>query len=622
MGSMGDGYPTSKSNPWHASQFAKPESKMPVMPKDPADKRLLDALLAALSASPGKRYDAPQMEALFEKSRFPQQFARLVFILYAPGQPRIVVTRAYDRGRWRFSSLFKRLLEHPRRCGLTSGRYHLQVDFITEEPHAASIDALQRETFEPGVDGLLLVGQDGVTQLFTPGDAYVRSILTLTQFREYLHQVYGEDFLSHAHIKQFRSESFLAYHGNWLRMYRGRPLVGALTKEKIGKALRLAMANLRSHQRKDGTYLPFYDAARDSLRDPDHPARDPETNPYINVLRHAGGGLACLHYEIYGDKPPGMVSGKVVEGVRGAIEYLKAHTRYHHYKGKAAGYVYSEKKAKLGATGLALYLVAEYQLATGDHHYQPYADALAWHLVNQVTASGEFMYYHIYQDQPVTESENPTYFSFHYPGEALAGLARYLHTISDVEGLYILEKATLALEYLLHKRPTERREYYAGQPVDSWLMIAMNEFWSFEGMRQPAYSQFVFAEAERMVRHMYRVSNAPFPDYAGGFYHKLGDAPNFDGARLEGLMAAYELAARLDKKELKHLLWCAIELGAWSVMHLVNTEPALYHAKNPQQAVGGIRLKPTRQWYRTDTIHHVVSFFARVYRHWGEVERA
>jgi hypothetical protein len=119
---------------------------------------------------------------------------------------------------------------------------------------------------------------------------------------------------------------------------------------------------------------------------------------------------------------------------------------------------------------------------------------------------------------------------------------------------------------------------------------------------------------------MYKVTDAPYPDYAGAFYYDFGDYPYADGARCEGLLGAYELAVKMGELEKQRQLWPALRLSAWAVMHLVNTEDSIYFAKKPTLALGGIRFKYTRQWFRIDTIQHVASFFAKMLPHWEEAE--
>ena len=69
-------------------------------------------------------------------------------------------------------------------------------------------------------------------------------------------------------------------------------------------------------------------------------------------------------------------------------------------------------------------------------------------------------------------------------------------------------------------------------------------------------------------------------------------------------------------------LFPALKLGAWAVLHLVNTEEATYSFKRPDLALGGIRFKYTRQWFRIDTIQHVASFYAKLLPHWDAGELA
>jgi len=63
-------------------------------------------------------------------------------------------------------------------------------------------------------------------------------------------------------------------------------------------------------------------------------------------------------------------------------------------------------------------------------------------------------------------------------------------------------------------------------------------------------------------------------------------------------------------------LWQVMMLASWALLHLVNTKDSIYFAPNPQIALGGIRFKHTRQWFRIDTIQHVASFFAKMLAYW------
>ncbi len=563
--------------------------------------------------------DEGEIDRCLEETGFPQRFERIILVLYAPGHKRILASRAGSGGQLRFSAVFRRLLAHPRVGQLAAQPFRLQMDFVIEPPlpveyYAVGMEHRGERHFEIGLDGLTLRGADGKTHIFPPGDGYVRSVMSMSQLRAYLTGVHGEEYLRQCEFRRFRSESYLSGPDAWLRLYRGYPLVGALTKGKIEHAVDLAVGHIRRTQEENGKFLYYYDAALDTRRDHEHPTRDPEKNPFYNILRHGGGGLTCIYYEKHTRR------GDTWENLRRAIDYLVAQAREQDYGGRVGAYIYSEKKAKLGGSGIALYLLAEYQLLTGDRSYQEWANKIAWHLVNQITASGEFIYYNIYLDKPVSAEENQQYFSFYYPGEAVCGLAKYLHLADDATRQAIFARLHKALEFLIQVRPETRADQYTAVPSDSWLMMGIMELWDFEEMRRPLYADFVFSDTEKMIANLYKVTDAPYPDYAGAFYYTHGDYPYADGARCEGLLGAYELALKMGDSERARQIGPALRLAAWALMHLVNSEDAVYFARNPAIALGGIRFKYTRHWFRIDTIQHVSSFFAKMLPYWERIE--
>lgn len=601
--------------------YACPEKQMPSFLPGSADIALLHYLKAAIRSGDNSAADSNALDALFGLSGFPQRYERLILVLYAPGHKRILVSRAGKGDQVKFSSVVQRLLVHSR-CGLMASQpFRLQLDFVLEPPlpvdyYAVGMEHIGERHFEIGLDGLMARGADNKFHIFLPGDGYVRSVMSMSQLRAYMSRVYGEEYLRQVKFKRFRSESFLSAKDTWLRLYRGYPVVGAISKDKLQNALELAITHIQTTQEANGKFLYYYDAAADSRRDHEHPGRDPIKNPFYNILRHGGGGLTCLYYE----KNAGR--GQTFENVRRAIDYLITQTRVQDYAGREGAYIYSEKKAKLGGSGIALYLLAEYQLVTGDGRYREWADKIAWHLLNQITASGEFIYYNIYLDKPVTEEENQKFFSFYYPGEAVCGLAKYLHLVDEESRGFIFEKLHKALEFLLVVRPATRASEYSVVPSDAWLMMGIMELWHFADMRDSKYADFVFTDAQKMIDNLYKVTDAPYPDYAGAFYYKYGDYPYADGARCEGLLGAYALAIKMGEQEKAQEIWRALRLAAWAVMHLVNTEDAIYFAKNPAIALGGIRFKYTRHWFRIDTIQHVASFFAKMLPYWDSAESA
>ena len=598
--------------------FAGPEELLPAYSASPVDVELLGEMVSAIRA---RKADSARIAALYQTSTFPGNCLRAALVLYAPGEKRILVVRNSSAGRAAVVGALSALLRHDRCPALAAKSFRIQIDFIESEPSPTDIFSLGVEErgdrhFEPGLDGLQFKTPDGVTHFYLPGDAFVRSMMGMRQLREYLYRIHDEASIRGAKFWRFRSASFVssASGETWKRLYRGYPLVGAISREKIENAVCLAIDHIKRTQEGDGRFLYYYDAALHSRRDHEHLKRDPKTNPYYNILRHGGGALTCLFAEKV------LKRGTHYDVVRRAIEFYLPHVREYDCEGRAAAYIFSERKAKLGGSGIALYVLAEYELMTGDSRHRALADAIAWHLLHQITDSGEFIYYNIYLDRPISEAENSSYFSFYYPGEAICGLAKYLHLLGpELRGGYV-EKLHRALEFLINVRPQTRADHFTAVPSDAWLMMGIMELWDFEEMRRAAYAEFVFGDARAMIDHLYKVTDAPWPDYAGAFYYQFGDYPYADGARCEGLLGAYELARKLGDDERARTIWQAIKLAAWAVMHLVNTEDAMYFARDPGLSLGGIRFKYTRQWFRIDTIQHVASFYAKLLPHWDAEE--
>ena len=162
-----------------------------------------------------------------------------------------------------------------------------------------------------------------------------------------------------------------------------------------------------------------------------------------------------------------------------------------------------------------------------------------------------------------------------------------------------------ALHFLLVERPKIYAKHFQSLPSDSWLMMAINELWDIPEMREEAYKEFVFQDADTMVDHMYTASDALYPDYVGSFYYGYGDHPFPDGARAEGLMGALELAIKTKNEPQRKKYYEAMKAITWSTMHLANTPESTYAVPNPALTIGGIRFKWTRQWFRIDTLQHV-----------------
>jgi hypothetical protein len=344
-------------------------------------------------------------------------------------------------------------------------------------------------------------------------------------------------------------------------LLRGYPAVTPANAAALHAAATAGVRWIADHRLPDGRFTYYYDAATDSQRDHEHPARDPGTNPYYNLLRHCGGVITLLLWREYhqataaaGNAPDGdqrpleSLDTAVSEAIESGIEfYVRQLVSYTAPDGRPAAYAYYNRKAKLGGSGVGLTMLALYQRLFRTGKFLEHVGQLANHLLHEILDSGEFRYYHVYLDRPVTEADNRALFSFYYPGEALLGLAHYCQHVCDAESerRAIYDRIHRALRFLFDDRPRIYREHYTNLPADSWLMMAILDLWDVPEFRRPAYSEPVFQDADRMVDQMYTPSRAPFPDYTGSFFYHYGDHPYPDGARAEGLLAAYLLARKM-----------------------------------------------------------------------------
>jgi hypothetical protein len=509
----------------------------------------------------------------------------------------------------------------------------LQIDFILEQPTPVDFDSLSESTvgpqrFEFGVDGLRIVHGEK-RRYFLPGDALVWSILGLNQMRRHIEKLFPGQDVRDLTCFRFRSLSCISCEQSWLPLYRGLPPVREVAVESLYKAARAGVAWIVKNRHNDGRFVYYYDPASNSHRDHEHPQRDPDTNPYYNLLRHCGGVITLLYYgglinrwrnrsdshlasDISATHP--FELEEIGATAREGIEFFDKQLVPYALPNKSmAAYAYFNQKAKLGGSGIGLYMLAQYQKLFNDDCYAQSAEMLAHHLLNQIKDTGEFMYYHIYLGRQVAPEENHKYFSFYYPGEAIIGLANYCQLVckSEPDRSRIYARIHDALRFLVLQRPKHYREHYTTLPADSWLMMGINDLWDITEFQDKLYAAFVFHDADAMVAHMYTEENAPYPDYVGSFYYRFGDHPYPDGARAEGLLAAYMLALKIGDTQRIDRYFEALRRVAWALLHLCNTPESVYSVANPAQSIGGIRFKFTRQWFRVDTIQHVASFYLK-----------
>ncbi len=512
-----------------------------------------------------------------------------------------------------------------------AGKCRIMLEVVTSlEP--VSIDLLSETStdvnrYEPGITGYR-IDYEGSSHFYMPTDAVIYSHLSIKQALNFIAKKLGFGKVTNKiseRIKllietpmgwsRIKSVAFITYGDQVLPLYRGYPVPVDGSPERIYETAKASIGWVFDNMAEDGRFLYYYEGTKDTVIDHLHPKRSEENN-YYNILRHNGGIIGLLRmYELEKDSRYVIAADK-------ALQYLTKQIREHIYQGRKANYVFYNKKGKLGGSGTALVAYLKYRQTCGDPTYDEIIHGLAWHILSRITEDGEMLGYYIHPQynngEPITtpnDEEKKALFSFYYPGEALLGLALYdkLMPLSESDRNRVRSDAKRAIDFLVEKRPVRYAEMFKSLPSDGWLMQAIEEWAQSEEFREPEYINFVFNDANAMISHMYTKQDALYYDYPGAFYYEYGDHAYPDGARGEGLIAAYYLARNLGKDELAQYYLENCNKVARSLMYLYNSDESTYMYKVPEKGIDAFRFKLTRHWVRVDSVQHVACFFLRLY---------
>lgn len=514
-------------------------------------------------------------------------------------------------------------IRNPEKC-------RIMLECITEQTpikfNEINITKFDNKRFEPGITGLKLI-LDKTPYIYMPTDAWVQSqidlksilntILRKTPIKNITNKISERiEILRKTPHDLFitKSKTFITYKNDILPLYRGNILYEYSAEEIKEQALKGAEWNL-INMHEDGRYLYYYDCKDDNFKDHEHP-NAPEDNLYYNDLRHCGGIITSIRaFQLTRDF-------KFLNNAKIAIDFITTITKEHLVDNEPAAYVFYNKKAKLGGTGMILIAMMKYRQETDDKSYDEYIKKYTRHLLSRIYKTGEFLGYFINPNVQngnelidMTDEERRETFSFYYPGEALLGLALFANHFNDDEELRqkVLRKSKLALDWIVNERPKIYSDLFTALPSDSWLMQAIEEWSKNPEFINDDYINFVFKDANTMIEKSYKKDDSPYLDYEGAFYYNYGDHFYPDGARSEGLIAAYYLAKQLNEKELEEKYLHACRKAAQSQMLLFNSDKNNYAHLNQSKSQNSIRFKATRQWVRVDSIQHVACFFLRLY---------
>ncbi|MFC7049553.1 protein containing Six-hairpin glycosidase-like domain protein [Emcibacter nanhaiensis] len=573
-------------------------------------------------------------EALFqdppELERFDPAISHLYVTLFQPGAKPLRWGTRRDSLTESLQRVISKIRHHPRFTDFDvadPARTRIKLEYLVNRMPMDDISLLgtQRKDqyrFEPGITGLHF-SYSGQDYYYLPTEAYSKSHMSLNQTFDYLSRRLGFEDRSRrkriarvkdsiSDVELIESRAYISYQDKVLALYRGYPDPYSQDKEDIRRAFLSGVDWMLDNMKPNGQFLYFYDGYSDSYDDYQHP-RNPD---YYNILRHSGGTITLLWaYKRTGER-------KYLDAARRSIGFFLQQTRTRDIDGETGRYVFFNKKSKLGGEGIGLAALMRYYELSGDGRFLEEAHQMARHLLSRIEPSGEFMTYFIHlrfnNGAPlltIPDEDRKELFSFYYPGEALMGLALYeKHApLSDQWRAEIRQMSRKALDFLIYERPKKYPDQFLPLPADGWLMQAIEEWWARPDMQNQDYADHVYADARKMIDHMYLENNAPYKDYIGHFFYRHGDHAYPDGARAEGMLSAYFLAKLQGRREDANYFLHYNHKAARALMQTYNSPESSYFAPNPDQLVGSFRFKLTRQWVRVDSVQHTACFFARLY---------
>ena len=274
-------------------------------------------------------------------------------------------------------------IANPKVCRIMLEYITEQVPTTLEEIKSASFDS---KRFEPGITGIKL-NYEGKTYIYTPSEAWSNSqmdlklalntILRKSSIKDITNKISERiDILKKSKYECFlvKSRCFITYNDNILPLYRGN-ILWEYSLDNVRETALNGADWIVKYQKDNGQYLYYYDAKEDNYVDHEHPKRA-EDDLYYNDLRHCGGIITLIRaYQLTKDV-------KYLNSAKKGLDFITTITEEHQVDGKPAAYVFYNKKAKLGGTGMILIAMMRYRIETGDKSYDEFIKKYTRHILS------------------------------------------------------------------------------------------------------------------------------------------------------------------------------------------------------------------------------------------------
>ena len=213
---------------------------------------------------------------------------------------------------------------------------------------------------------------------------------------------------------------------------------------------------------------------------------------------------------------------------------------------------------------------------------------MQWMVKNQ-TKKGRFNVH----KESFPEGDPSGFISGYYPGEALLALTRLYALDHDERWLNAAKKSA---HFLVQKARKENEPAH-----DHWLLIGLEALYRFDP--DPAYPDYAFYLSKRILAT--QLGSRQRPDWEGGFYIPPRSTPT--DIRVEGLNAAWSLAAKRGNREMAELLKAGVLKGLkFSALCEIRPEAAVL-MEQPGYCKGGVMRALASPEIRIDYVQHHIS---------------
>ena len=284
-----------------------------------------------------------------------------------------------------------------------------------------------------------------------------------------------------------------------------------------------------------------------------------------------------------------------------------SHIFTHWYKEEGgAGCIYFNDKASLGASGIALRVLAAspyVRRKDGETRYHRKAIRLVRGIQTLMAEDGSFKAFFI--EPPEEDMLDEDYLLSYYSGEAILGLAEHYKRFKDP---LALELALKAQEHYLGEyvdRMTENyRPFYV--PWHTMSLSALHEI-----NPDPRYVQAIFAMNDQLLK-IQDTENYPgrFAAPRGSRYTKAHSAS--DGVYTESLAYALETARKAGDKERAEKYLKAIDLAAANLISLQYTNEHSFLFAGDPKVTGAIRIRSKTLTIRIDCVQHAMDAYRKL----------